>query len=370
MNRVVNFVKKEAVFCIAALLAVLSMIFVPPDSNYAEYIDYRTIGLLFALMAVVAGFSKMGLMRRLAELLLQKVSSTRILVVVLWCLCFFSAMVITNDVALITFVPLAISALYICRKKELIIYTVVLQTAAANLGSMLTPMGNPQNLYIYNKFGIGLGEFFKITVPVIAVSFVLLCLSTMLVRSERLELNVELSAIDCSRGRIILYTVLALVSIFAVFKLIDYRIAVAAVAIALIAADRRIYAKIDWFLLLTFCGFFIFVGNIGRIDFVYEFINTTVKGKEYLVTLLSSQIISNVPAAVMLSGFTDNYKALILGADIGGLGTVVASLASLISLKLYSADNKNTGKYIAVFTAVNLTYLIVINLFMWLIRLI
>ncbi|MDO4301482.1 MAG: SLC13 family permease [Clostridia bacterium] len=189
MKVLINFIKKEAVFTIALLFAVLSALLIPPDTEYINYIDFRTIVLLFSLMAVVAGFKSMGLMEAFAGAIINRVRSTRLLVAVLWGICFFSSMFITNDVALITFVPVAVTVLTLCNKKELIIYTVVLQTVAANMGSMLTPMGNPQNLYIYACFNVGTGEFFSITLPVILLSFLLLMLSTLFVKNEELSIN-------------------------------------------------------------------------------------------------------------------------------------------------------------------------------------
>lgn len=364
MKAITEFVKRETVFCASVLIGIISMFFVKPDAEYIGYIDFRTIGLLFSLMAVVAGFTKMGIIIKAAEMVIKKVRNTRLLVAVLWGISFFASMVITNDVALITFVPLAIAVLSMCRKKELIIYTLVLQTVAANLGSMLTPMGNPQNLYIYNYFNAGIGEFFSITLPVIILSFILLLAATFFVKKEELDVKIRNSEIKGGKTGIIIYSLLAVISLMAVLKVIDYRIAVVLTLVYIIVADRKVIGRIDWFLLLTFCFFFVFSGNIERIEEVRNVIGEFLKGREFVVSLCASQVISNVPAAVMLSSFTDNYRGLILGTDIGGLGTLVASLASLISFKFYSlTENAEKGRYIAVFTVINVIFISVLIVF-------
>lgn len=361
MKALTEFIKREAVFSIALVIAVVSMFFVKPDMEYIGYIDFRTIGLLFALMAVVAGFSKMGVIIKAAEIIIKKVNNTRLLVTVLWGICFFASMVITNDVALITFVPLSIAVLSMCNKKNLIIYTVVLQTVAANLGSMLTPMGNPQNLYIYNYFNVRIGEFFGITLPVIILSFVILVFSTFFVKKEKLDVSIRNSSVGGGRLKILAYCVLGAVSLMAVLKLIDYRIAVVVTAVYILTADRKVIWRIDWFLLMTFCFFFIFAGNVERIERVNNVIVELIKNREFAVSLFASQVISNVPAAVMLSGFTENYRGLILGTDIGGLGTLIASLASLISFKFYSlTEGAEKGKYVLIFSGVNVIFLVVL----------
>lgn len=364
MRQIISIIKKDIVLSAAIIFSLLSMFFVKPDREYLGYIDFRTIGLLFALMAVVAGFNAMGVMRKIAESIISRVKSTRLLLTVLWGLCFFSSMIITNDVSLITFVPLAISVLTMCNKYELIIYTVVLQTVAANLGSMLTPMGNPQNLYIYNYFNLRMGEFLIITLPVIAVSFIMLLTATLFVKQESLKVNVKIGKTDGDGLHIIMYSCLGIICILAVLKVIDYRIAVIVTAICLIIFDRKILKRIDWLLLVTFCAFFIFVGNIERIEMISSFINGFMTGRELVVSLCASQFISNVPAAVMLCGFTDNYRELILGTDIGGLGTLVASLASLISFKIYSViEGADIKRYLSVFTLVNIVFLAILVLF-------
>lgn len=362
------FIKSEAVLCIAGFIAVISMFFTPPSVEYLSYIDFRVLALLFCLMAVVAGFNKTGLFILLSEKLLHRTKNTRSLSYVLIMLCFFTSMWITNDVALITFVPFAILLLTMTKQMKLLIFVIVMQTIAANLGSMLTPVGNPQNLYLYSYYNIPIKDFLLITLPITFVSFLLLSVSVLLIRKEPLTLvkmikDTAKPQKKSSSYLIALYGFLFLICLFSVLRFIDYRITLAIVLLGIIVFDRTIVKKIDYALLLTFICFFVFVGNFGNISVINDFLARLLKGKEIVISVLVSQGISNVPAAVLLSAFTDNWKALVLGTNVGGLGTLVASLASLISYKLYckSAESR-PGKYLAVFTIYNIIFLIVIGL--------
>lgn len=363
MTKIVSFIKKEAVFCVAALAALISALFVPPSAKYIGYINFNVLYLLFALMAVIAGLARLNVFLRLAEVLLpMSRGKCRRLVLVLWGLCFFSSMLVTNDVALITFVPLAITMLTMARCEEYIIYTAVLQTIAANLGSMLTPMGNPQNLFLYDTYGLTPAEFLFITLPYGILSFVLLSAATfILIKNKKAEIQIGCTALG-SKKMIICYAVLTILCILSVFKITEPLLSAAVTAVFLLAADRRVIKNIDWFLLLTFVMFFIFVGNLAEISAVKGFISGILKGRECISAVVLSQIISNVPCAAMLSGFTDNYRALIAGVNIGGLGTLVASLASLISYRLYCSGYKKAQpkKYILNFSLISVVFLIIL----------
>ena len=355
-----EFVKKEAVFVISSICAIISMFFVPPNKDYISYIDYRVIALLYILISVVAGLSKSGIFNKISRFLISKVKNARIMVMVLWMLCFFMSMIITIDVALITFVPLAIIVLKMSENEKYIIYTIVLQTIAANLGSMLTPMGNPQNLYLYSYYNVDTLEFFKITMPVIVLSFVLLIAFSFYIKPD--NIIVDIKEDNKKSGKLLyLYILLGILALLSVFKALDYKIVLITTIILELIFDREIFKRVDWFLLLTFVAFFIFVGNIGNINIIKNVITNLIKGKEVLVSALTSQVISNVPSAVMLSGFTNDYRGLILGTNIGGLGTLVASLASLISFKLYmQEENSNSKKYLAIFSLLNFVFIIIL----------
>ncbi|MBQ6554683.1 MAG: citrate transporter [Firmicutes bacterium] len=363
MTKLKEFFKKETVFCIAALAALISAFFTPPSMNYITYIDFRVLFMLFSLMSVVEGLSRLGVFTRCAEVMVSKANNLRLLVFVLWGLCFFSAMLITNDVALITFVPLAITVLTMTNSREYIIRTVVLQTAAANLGSMLTPLGNPQNLYLYNYFNVPAAVFFKITLPCTAISFALLFVSTfVLIKNKKTDIRITKKTKTGSKKLLALYCVLAVLCLLSVGKVTDAWMTALIVLVSLAIADNEVLYGIDRFLLLTFVMFFIFVGNIAAMDGVKNAHSQIIECKELVFSVLLSQVISNVPCAAMLSGFTDNYRALILGTNIGGLGTLVASLASLISYRIYCAEVKDArrGKYILHFSIVSIIFLLIL----------
>lgn len=359
MKNVIGFIKSESVLVISAALAVVSCFFVPPDAEYASYIDLKTISLLFSLMAVMAGFQSMFVFRRIGGALLAKTSNTVQLAAALVMLCFFLSMLVTNDVALITFVPFAVELFKMCGRQKQLLITVALQTIAANLGSMLIPPGNPQNLYLYSVSGMGMAEFVSIMLPFTLLSFVLLCASFAFVKKEPVELPKRKAIYPAiSRKRLALYIALFVICLCAVLKLIPHYCALAAVVVGLALFDRRIFARIDYGLLLTFAALFVLVGNLARIPAVYGFVSSLADSYPFAVSVGASQIISNVPAALLISGFTDNYAEILKGVNVGGLGTLIASMASLISYKIYARfEGANKGKYMLVFTALNIAFL-------------
>ena len=361
MERIKVFIKKEAVLCIAAVLAAVSMLFVPPDGEYPGYIDFRTLCLLFSLMAVVAGFRDAGTFSALSHTLLQKVKSARGVVLCLTLVCFFSAMLITNDVALLTFVPLSVLLLNSAGLSKLTVLTVTLQTVAANLGSMLTPIGNPQNLYIYSLSGMGMGEFILTLLPYAAFSLLLLVLCCLFVKKEAAAPQGTEEPARKTRTELVC-TVLFLVSLFSVLRVMEAWIAALITALVLFFYNRKLLKRVDYCLLLTFVCFFVFIGNMGRIGPIRDFLSTFITGREMLTGALLSQIISNVPAAVLLSAFSENWKPLLIGVNVGGLGTLIASLASLISYKLYCAsENARPKHFMLVFTLYNVIFFILLT---------
>lgn len=365
LNKVKHFIIRDTVLFISGSAAVISMFFVSPSMNYLHYIDFRVLGLLFCLMSVVAGFNKTGVFLLLSEKILMKVANIRSLSFILILLCFFSSMWITNDVALITFVPFAILILTMTGQSRHIILIVVLQTIAANLGSMLTPVGNPQNLYLYSNYNVSFKEFILITFPLTAISFLLLCASVFLIKKEHLSFTVSSKEKTDKHNSytLVLYSFLFLVCLACVLRFIDYQITLVIVLICILIFDPDVLKKADYSLLLTFVCFFVFVGNIGNIAMVRNFLASLLKEKEFLISVLASQIISNVPTAVLLSAFTQNYKALILGTNLGGLGTLVASLASLISYKFYcKTENAKPLKYLGIFTIYNAGFLMILSI--------
>ncbi len=354
------FVKKEIVFFTAFAAAVISAFFVPPSAEYLHYIDTDTIFILFALMGVVGALRAMGIFDRLGIFLTQKFSSLRSLCTVLVLLCFFLSMLLTNDVALLTFVPFSLALLLPVTSGKITAYTVILQTMAANLGSMLTPLGNPQNLFLFQNMGTDIASFIMILLPYTLFSLVLIIISLLFIPSVKINLPQSQGVpVNGDLFKKILYGLLFVTCIFSVLRIVPKPLAALLVLAALIVFDRKVLRSVDYMLLLTFCAFFVFTGNIARINGIKEFLASCLTGNDFSFALAASQIISNVPAALLLFPFSSNTGELLTGVNIGGLGTLIASLASLISYKLYSrSDSSFTPlKYLLFFTVMNIIYL-------------
>ncbi len=352
----IAYLKKEKVLCIALLLGMVSSFFVHPDKKYLGYIDVRVLALLFCLMLLVKGFQGAGLLDLMIVKMFGHVNSSRSMSRILILLCFFLSMVMTNDVALITFVPFAILALKRCGQEKLIIRVVVLQTIAANLGSMLTPIGNPQNLYLFSVSNMPTGEFFKTMLPLAVVSILFLTAASWILPDEEVQLPAEQEAGVLPKREIGIYSVLFAINLLVVFRVISWVPAIIITVLTVLFIHKsRLLTQVDYALLFIFIGFFVFVGNMGRIPAVSTMIAQILRGKEILVSAVFSQFLSNVPAALLLSGFTRNFDALLVGTNIGGLGTLIASMASLISYKQYAVSaNAKKGKYLLTFTLYNL----------------
>ena len=486
-GNILEFIKKEPILTVATVLAIISCFFVTPGREYLSYINWRTLILLFCLMAVVAGFAKAGVFRYISRKLSQRMKDTRRLSVGFMLLCFLLSMFVTNDVALVTVVPLTLLTMMGCSEKAKI-QTLVQETIAANLGSMLTPFGNPQNLYLTSYYGIGMGEFLRLMLPYTGVALVILLLQTLISPKEGLggrareagtpeggasdagapEGRVKEAAIPergaseagipeerakgaetpegeareaaipergaseaeipegrakgagtpereareagipergaseaaipegknreaaslyesgenltgkdemyeealrekllRSKGRlvsILLYGILFIVSMFSVARILDYRILFGIILITILVYDRSVLRNVNYTLLLTFVSFFVLIGNLGAMTQIQAALTQMIEGRELLTAILSSQIISNVPAAVLLSGFTDQGKALIVGTDLGGLGTLIASMASIITFQLYSLESgAKKGKYFLTFTLWNVIDLVILG---------
>lgn len=363
LQTICRFLKQEIVLSMAAALAFGSMLFVPLDSRYPGYIDFKVLVLLFCMMIVVAGFRKIGFFTFLGNQMANKAKSARSLDMILVFLCFFSSMLITNDVALLTFVPFSISLLQMTGREKRMIPVIVFQTIAANLGSMLTPIGNPQNLYLYSATGMGMGAFLKMMMPLTAASFVLLML--VLMTGEKQEILMEKRAQEeiFSFGRTgWFYTILFFLCMMTVARVLPYQVLFLLVLASIVWMDRSALTEPDYALLVTFVCFFVFIGNMQRLERVQDVLNHMVAGRELLTAIAASQVISNVPAAVLLSGFTDHAKALLYGTNIGGLGTLIASMASLISYKFYvRIQGASAAEYLRCFTKWNVIFLAVLT---------
>lgn len=362
-NKLLKFVKKNAVCCIAFCLALVTSFIVPPDKEYLGYFDFKTLACLFSVSAAVCALKGIRFFYIAARAIVQKFKNARACVIALVCVTFVGSMLIANDMALITFLPLGYLALSSTGKQKYMPFTFIMQNIAANLGGMLTPFGNPQNLYLYGKFNIPTGEFMQIMLPPFAFSVLAIVLCCIVfVKPESLSLPEE--AVTLNKPRLAAYLALFAVSVLMVFRILPYYIGLAVVALGVFVLDRSALKKVDYALLFTFVFFFIFSGNMSRISAVRDLLSELLAKNTLLVSVLSCQCISNVPSANLLSGFTGNYKALLLGVNIGGTGTPIASLASLITLKEYTSRYpESAGKYLAMFSAFNFAFLIALTIF-------
>ena len=365
INKIKEFIGKETVLCVAAACAILTMFLVPPDLEYLHYIDFRVLCLLLCLMAVVAGLQDIGIFHWLTYQLLHRIRSGRTLSVTLILLPFFCSMFVTNDVALIIFIPFTLMLLDKLGYGKKTIPITVFQTIAANLGSMATPVGNPQNLYLYAFYHIGIQEFFSVTLPLTVFSMVALSVCAYFLLPARIPTEDPEPVRISSKRNLIIYFVLFLLCLFTVFRVIPYPITTAATVVVLLLVNRKLLGKIDYMLLLTFVCFFTVSENLGRLDAVREFLQRLLQWNTLLTAVAASQVISNVPAAVVLSGFTEQWQWMLAGVNIGGLGTPIASLASLITIKFYmSWPNSRIGKFLAFFLIANVIGLAALLLFM------
>lgn len=363
VSRLRSLVRGQTVLVVSAVLAVASMLLVPPSADYVDYIDVRMLCILFCFMAVVAGMRECHLFGAIAGRLLAGRRSLRLLCLILVLLPFFCSMFITNDVALITFVPFTILVLGMAGERSSILPVVVLQTVAANLGSMLLPFGNPQNLFIYSRFGVGTGEMVALLAPYVIVGGMILC--ALCVRFDGHGAHVEMSR-DRDvryRGFLAMVFVLFALCILTVLRVIPWQAVLVVTVVAMALTHRDVLRKVDYGLLLTFVCLFVFTGNIAHIDAVSSALEGLMVWEPMFASLGISQVISNVPAATLLSGFTADWQGLLVGVDVGGFGTPIASMASMISLGIYSkTEDADTRRYLAMFTVVNVAMVAVLAL--------
>ena len=348
-----RFIHKNVVLAIAAVAALITSFIVPPDAEYLGYFDFKTLTCLFCTLACICALRNIRFFVILAHRIIKLCKNAKLCVLTLVYITFIGSMVLANDMALLTFLPLGYMALKSTGKEKYMAFTFVMQNIAANLGGMLTPFGNPQNLYIYSKFNIPTGEFMGIMVLPFAVSILAITAFCLIfVKAEPLELKDDDAPIN--RPRAAIYLVLFALSVIIVFRLIPYQVGLVVVPLALLFLDRKALKKVDYPLLLTFCMFFIFAGNMARIPLVRDLFEELLELNTLVVSALSCQVISNVPSAVLLSQFTENYRELLLGVNIGGAGTLIASLASLITFRHFTENVPGkTKQYLLIFSAFN-----------------
>ncbi len=366
VERLKSFAKKNIVLIVAGVAALITSVIVPPDSEYLGYFDMKTLSCLFCTLAVICALKNIRFFTILAQKIVAATGNTRAAVLTIVIITFVGSMLIANDMALLTFLPLGYYLLSSTGKEKYMAFCFIMQNIAANLGGMLTPFGNPQNLYLYTKFAIPTGEFLKIMLApfLLAVSLiVILCL--IFVKKEAIMVE-EREEKPLPVKRTILYLILFALSIVIVFRVVHFAVGLIVIPTVLIFADRKALGKVDYALLLTFVFFFIFAGNMSRIELVRELMTSLLSKDTLLFSSLSCQVISNVPSAVLLSQFTSNYKSLLVGVNIGGAGTLIASLASLITFREYCSHFQTKGdslKYIIKFSAFNFFFLTVLFVF-------
>lgn len=363
MSEVKAFIKRNLMVLIAFAAALASCAVVPVTS-YIDYVDTDVIGILFSLMLITAGLKQNNVLSKAMSFLIDKahIYGTRKALAVLSLITFFLSMLVTNDAALIALVPVTVT--FFSEYPTYLVYSIVVQTVAANLGSMATPFGNPQNLLIFTDYEISSADFFAAVLPTAALGLLLVLILSLLIPNKPLCADIQPDVKIANPWYAALFGVLFVLSLLGVFGILDVLVIFASVCVVAVIIDPRLFYEIDYGLLLTFIFFFIFVGNIKNIPAVNEFAEKLVSGKEFFAAVITSQVISNVPAAVMLNSFTDNWEALLLGVDVGGLGTPVASMASLISLRIYgSTENSRPMRFMSVFLAINIVLLAIMYAF-------
>ncbi len=354
------FIRKNAVLCIAVLAAVITSFIIPPDREYLGYFDLKTLTCLFCVLAVVCAFRNIRFFSILAAKIVRVFKNTRSCILALVYITFLGSMLIANDMALLTFLPLGYFVLSSTGKEKYMAFTFIMQNIAANLGGMLTPFGNPQNLFLYTKFAIPTGEFTLVMLPPFLIAVALITVCCLFVKKESLTIAEEQATLP--KMRTIVYSLLFVLSIVIVFRVIEFWIGLIVIPLVLLFLDRKALKDVDYGLLLTFVAFFIFAGNMARIPAVARLFSYLMNKNVLLVSALSCQVISNVPSAILLSQFTSDWKSLLVGVNIGGVGTLISSLASLITFREYTKHNEGkAGKYVLLFSAFNFGFLITLT---------
>jgi len=356
-----SFITENAVLMTAIIAALITSVIVPPDAAYVDYFDFKTLSCLFSVLAVVCALRSVNFFTLLARRIVAKFRDLRSCFLALIYITFIGSMFIANDMALLTFLPLGWMVVEQTGKTKYTAFLFIMQNISANLGGMLTPFGNPQNLYLYTYFNIPTVEFMGIMLVPFVTAVTLLTVCCLFVKKERLELSsIEMPAVDKTSRNV--YLALFGLSVVMVFRILPYWLCLIIIAATLLVMNREALKKVDYSLLLTFVAFFIFSGNMARIPAIREMMSWLLEKNTMLFSILSCQFISNVPSSILLSQFTENYAELLRGVNIGGAGTLIASLASLITFSEYRKHFKDqTKKYILLFTAFNLLFLVVLT---------
>lgn len=362
LSNVIQFSKRQFVLTIATIAMLITCIFVPVDASYLGYFNWRTLATLFCTLAVVSAFSHIHVFEILSKSIVLKLHNLRNATLGLVFITFFGSMVLANDMALLTFLPLGYFVLTSTDNKQHMAFTFIMQNIAANLGGMVTAFGNPQNLYLYSYYHIGIVEFTKIMFPSFLAATVLIIICCLFVKPVPLTLKKDTNYV-LNKQCTILYSILFIASILIVFRIVPYILGTVIITIALLLLDKDSIKEVNYPLLATFCVFFVFSGNMARIPAVSAFFEYLLPKNTLLFGILSCQFISNVPSAVLLSHFTNDYASLLPAVNIGGCGTLIASLASLITFSEFKKHNPEKVKsYIFKFSVINFSFVIILFL--------
>ena len=360
--KLLHWIKRNVVLCVAIAAAIITSLIVPPDSAYADYFDWKTLTCLFCTLAVICALKNIKFFTILARKVVECTGNLRIAVLALVYITFIGSMLISNDMALLTFLPLGYFVLTSTGQQKHMAFVFIMQNIAANLGGMLTPFGNPQNLYLYSKFNIPTLEFMQIMLIPFLTAIALITICCLFLPREKICV-LEACTDRLPAKRTALYLLLFAFSIIIVFRILPYWIGLIVIPAALLLLDRKALKQVDYALLGTFFSFFIFAGNMARIPAVSNLFSSLLEQNTLIFSILSCQVISNVPSAILLSQFTTNYPALLLGVNIGGTGTLIASLASLISFREFTLHNPGrAGAYLRDFSIYNVGFAVVLTL--------
>ena len=352
MSKIQCWCRANAMLVISLLAAVVTAFFVPPDRDYLGYYDLKTLACLFCVLAVVGALRDLHIFSALSQRMVHTFSTVRGVCTALVVITMFGSMLLTNDTALLTFLPLGWFVLSSTGQEKHTALLFILQNCAANLCGMITPFGNPQNLYLFSYYGLSTKTFFSAMLPPFILSTVLILLCCLVFPKEQLSVPEAQVTVDSCRA--VIYGGLFCLAVAMVLRLVPYVLGLTVIVLALWLLDRHALKTVDWGLLATFAAFFTFSGNLARMEPVRVLFARLLSHGTMLVSALTCQIISNVPAAVLLSGFTADWRGLLVGSNLGGLGTPIASLASLISLKVYlRTPGARPGRYLLLFTAAN-----------------
>lgn len=358
-SKIVAFIKKEVVLSIAIICTIITMFFIPVDKEYMGYFDYKTLVSLFCMLTVVAGLKNTNVFELISKKLIGLFHTRRAVIYALVFGTFFFDMIVANDMSLITFLPLTYIVLHSTNNDKYLSITFILQTIAANMGGMITPYGNPQNLYLYSYYNIPTAEFFGVLLIQSLAIAGLLVIAGLFIKNEELVLKNN-DKINIDKKKLTVYVILFAFAILSIFRVVPHLVTLGIVILTVLFVDRKRFKEVDYALLATFCVFFIFSGNIARIPAIKEFIASIVTQNTLLAGIVSCQFISNVPTAIFLSKFTENYRELLVSVNIGSLGIIISSLASLITLKEFLKHQpKNLKSYMFKFTLINTAFLVV-----------